>query len=81
MDGDKREASACEVWAMKVVFLDDGDGGGKEIEGADLQQLFQLADKLSDTELERLGRAIDEIQPQDCGGAGGKGEAAPQGDK
>lgn len=47
---------------MKLIFLDNNQNIKKhEIESQDLKQLFQIADKLSDNELEKLKTVIDKL--------------------
>lgn len=48
---------------MKIVFIDaDQNGKEYETETQDLTKMVQLADKLSDSELEKMKQAIDRFQ-------------------
>lgn len=48
---------------MKIVFINEDQNGKEyETEAQDLTKIVQIADKLSDYELEKLKQAIDSFQ-------------------
>lgn len=47
---------------MKIVFFDENEHSKEfETEAQDLKQIFQIADKLSDIELDKIKLTIDQF--------------------
>lgn len=69
MDGHSRKARISEsggVAMAKIVFLDDAEQENHEHEARadDAAEIFRLAEQLSDSELERMAKAIAKISQQ-----------------
>lgn len=51
----------------KIIFVEDGEPQSQkpiEINAGDAAELFRLAERLSEAELERMKRAIQKLDPK-----------------
>lgn len=49
---------------MKIIFSDEKESSEHETNAADIAQLFKLADKLSESDLERLKKIVENFRPE-----------------
>lgn len=49
---------------MKIIFVDEQDSSEHESEAEAVSQLFGLADQLSETDLAKLKKVVDNFRPE-----------------
>lgn len=49
---------------MKIIFLDEQDNQEHEAQPDEVNDLFKMADHLSDVELEKLKKVVDNFRPE-----------------